>query len=105
MIRRGLVVGIVAIGLLTGCGKSPSGIYASTGKVLGHEITHEADFRADGTCYYKGAFDDSPHQHTWSKSGSTIEIRNGSEVVEKLVWDGSDLVPVSDAKVRRFVKR
>ncbi len=110
MISRWFAVASAVITMLlgTGCAKNPSGIYVSRSIVFEDELIHEADFRANGTCYYKGAFDPArAHAYTWTKSGSTIEIRNGSKVVETFIWDGNDLVPAPGfgGGARRFVKK
>jgi hypothetical protein len=117
LLMRQFVVGFMAaaISLSFGCAKSPSGIYIARERVFGIELTHEIDFREDGTCYY--SFDGKRSLTcTWSKRDGVIEVRHknevkyvesDSEIKTKLKWDGTDLVPApgESGQSMRFVKR
>ena len=93
-----LTVGIVL--LLVGCGaRDPNGRYVSHIRLpSGEEWIETADFRPNGICYY--AKPPAIAECRWWRQGKTITIsRNGVEL-NRLQFDGRQLVDPEGAPIR-----
>jgi len=93
-----LTVGIVL--LLVGCGaRDPNGRYVSHIRLpSGEEWIETADFRPNGICYYGKP--PTIAECRWWRQGKTITIsRNGVEL-NRLQFDGKQLVDPEGAPIR-----
>ena len=97
--RRIFIVGIVL--LLVGCGaRDPNGRYISHIRLpnSGEEWIETADFRPNGICYF--GHPAAIAECRWSRQGKTITIsRNGVEL-NKVQFDGKQLVDPEGAPIR-----
>jgi len=95
---RILTVGIVL--LLVGCGaRDPNARYVSHIRLpSGEEWIETADFRPNGICYF--GHPPAIAECRWSRQGNTITIlRNGVEL-NRLQFDGKQLVDPEGAPIR-----
>jgi hypothetical protein len=86
----------------SGCARSrnPSGKYVSMIRLpgSGEEWTETIDFKANGICYY--GHPPTIAECQWSRQGKTITISRNAIVLNKLEYDGKQLVDPETAGVR-----
>jgi hypothetical protein len=91
--------------LVAGCGaRDPNGKYVSHVRLPNQaEWTETVDFRPHGVCYY--GHPPKVAECQWSRQGNMITISRNGVVLNKLQFDGKQLIVPEESGVRTpFVK-
>jgi hypothetical protein len=86
--------------VMPGCGaRDPNGKYVSRIHLpSGAEFTETVDFRRNGVCYY--GHPPKMVECQWSRQGDTITISRNGVMLDKLQFDGKQLVVPEESAVR-----
>jgi hypothetical protein len=86
--------------LMAGCGaRDPGGKYVSRIRLPNQaECMETVDFRANGVCYY--GHPPKVAECQWSRQGNTITISRNGVLLNKLQFDGKQLIVPEESAVR-----